>query len=217
MASAQRYWFVHSHIESDVDGTKGRQRRCWSHIPSALASAERAAVQARYPNATPIAVTHGCWEVIPAAPGAPARLRYLTVSDPRRYRGPQSGPIAHDPHAARKHGQLCEARTAVNRSRFTDTPQSGVWGAAVGGPMNRSHRRFSLWLPSLRWGWKWAARAEDDAPPSGDVVAERAIRAITRDHFLKFRVHLAGRLHGGLGHSSTSVGIGASARPTGRR
>ena len=82
MASAQRYWFVHSHIESDVDGTKGRQRRCWSHIPSALASAERAAVQARYPNASPISVTHGCWEVIPAAPGAPARLRYLTVSDP---------------------------------------------------------------------------------------------------------------------------------------
>ena len=82
MASAQRYWFVHSHVESDVDATKGRQRRCWSHIPSALASAERAAVQARHPNASLISLTHGCWEVIPAAPGAPARLRYLTVSDP---------------------------------------------------------------------------------------------------------------------------------------
>ena len=82
MASAQRYWFVHSHIESDVEGTKGRQRRCWSHIPSALAAAERATVQARHPNATLISVTHGCWEVIPAAPGAPARLRYVTVSDP---------------------------------------------------------------------------------------------------------------------------------------
>ncbi|HCH63982.1 MAG: hypothetical protein CL927_12665 [Deltaproteobacteria bacterium] len=82
LAGAQRYWFVHSHIELDVEGTPGRNRRCWSNIPPGAAAAERARVQARYPDATPITLTHGCWEVLPAAPGAPARLRYLTVSDP---------------------------------------------------------------------------------------------------------------------------------------
>ena len=82
MPSAQRYWFVYSEAEENVDGLAGHNRRCWSNLPPDGAAAARASVTERYPNASPIALTHGCWEVLPAAAGAPARLRYRTVSDP---------------------------------------------------------------------------------------------------------------------------------------
>lgn len=82
MASAQRYWFVHSVARRDVDGTPGHHRRCWSGLREGEAAEVRAKVAAAYPDASEIPLTHGCWEVVPAVAGAPARLRYRTVSDP---------------------------------------------------------------------------------------------------------------------------------------
>ena len=82
MASAQRYWFVHSVIERDVAGQAGHNRRCWSNLPTSDAVEARARVAEKYPSASAISLTHGCWEVVPAVEGAPARLRYRTVSDP---------------------------------------------------------------------------------------------------------------------------------------
>lgn len=86
--------------------------------------------------------------------------------------------------------------------------------------MNRSRRRFSLWLPVFAVGVVGTAQAEDDAAPSGDVVAERAIRApatelYTRVLDLKFQESIWPEgCTAGWEHSSTSVGIGASARLT---
>jgi len=82
MAAAQRYWFVHSEIETNVGGTEGHHRRCWSALPTDSNADVRARVAEKYPDASLISLTHGCWEVVPAAPGASARLRYRTVSDP---------------------------------------------------------------------------------------------------------------------------------------
>jgi hypothetical protein len=82
MPSAQRYWFVHGESQVNINGLAGHNRRCWSILPEGEAAEARAVVSERYPSASPIPLTHGCWEVLPAAPGAPARLRYFTVSDP---------------------------------------------------------------------------------------------------------------------------------------
>jgi len=82
MPGAQRYWLVHSEIEHDVDGLVGHHRRCWSNLPPDGASETRGKLAVQYPQASVISLTHGCWEVVPAVDGAPARLRYRTVSDP---------------------------------------------------------------------------------------------------------------------------------------
>jgi len=82
MATAQRYWFVHSELTLNLDKMPGHNRRCWSSLAPDAAAAIRTTVRERYPNATEVPLTHGCWEVVPAAAGAPARLRYFTVSDP---------------------------------------------------------------------------------------------------------------------------------------
>ena len=83
VAGAQRYWFVHTELERDLNGVKGHHRRCWSKLAVSELADERAAVAKRYPSAMEVAVTHGCWEVLPAVgDGTPARLRYRTVSDP---------------------------------------------------------------------------------------------------------------------------------------
>jgi len=82
LASVQRYWLVHTELERNVGGVAGHHRRCWSQIGASEMAAIRAEIEQRYPNATEIALTHGCWEVLPAKDGTPARLRYRTVSDP---------------------------------------------------------------------------------------------------------------------------------------
>ncbi len=82
MASAQRYWFVHTEWEQGVGGVPGHQRRCWSQLSADEATEARAAVAAKYPDASLVPLTHGCWEVLPASGEKPAQLRYRTVSDP---------------------------------------------------------------------------------------------------------------------------------------
>lgn len=82
LASVQRYWLVHTELERNVGGVTGHHRRCWSKIASSEMASTRAKIVQRYPNATEVALTHGCWEVVPARDTTPARLRYRTVSDP---------------------------------------------------------------------------------------------------------------------------------------
>jgi len=81
LGSAQRYWFSHTELEQAVGGDPSHRRRCWSGLPAGEATALRAQVQARYPSASEVALTHGCWELRGAA-GSPGELRYVTVSDP---------------------------------------------------------------------------------------------------------------------------------------
>jgi len=83
VSSAQRFWFVHTELETNLGGVQGHHRRCWSKLSEAELPEARADVAKRYPSAMEVALTHGCWEVLPAGDdGTPARLRYRTVSDP---------------------------------------------------------------------------------------------------------------------------------------
>ena len=82
MPGAQRYWLVHSEVEIDVAGRAGHRRRCWSNLAPDASASIRAELAQRYPSASAITLTHGCWELLPAEAGTPARLQYRTVSDP---------------------------------------------------------------------------------------------------------------------------------------
>lgn len=81
VASAQRFWIADAVEERDLGGQAGHHRRCWSVVGGEQAADVRAGILRRYPSATEVPMSHGCWELLPEAGGG-ATLVYTTVSDP---------------------------------------------------------------------------------------------------------------------------------------
>lgn len=81
VASAQRFWIADALEERDLGGQAGHHRRCWSVVRAGEAAEVRAGIRGRYPAATEVPMSHGCWELLPEAGGG-ATLVYTTVSDP---------------------------------------------------------------------------------------------------------------------------------------
>ncbi len=79
---SERYWFNYAVETRDVGGEPGHHKRTWNSLPDVAPYADTlAAVRGRYPDAVPLALTHGSWELVPG-PGERTTIIYRTVSDP---------------------------------------------------------------------------------------------------------------------------------------
>jgi hypothetical protein len=77
----QRFWMVHSVIQSDIGGVEGHNKRTWDALAPSLYPTQRAAVSQHFEDATEVTENHGSWELRPRGDGSTLFI-YRTVSDP---------------------------------------------------------------------------------------------------------------------------------------